>query len=147
MKNTLWVLFVILCLGGLQPAFAAAVDAQLSWQAPTTRADGSALQSSEIGGYRIYQAVDGVVDADPEAEHVFVGSGSEQRLRLELMPRPDPYTLSFALRTVDTKGLVSALSETVTLTVTVESTAAPSPPTGVTVEIDCASGCVITTVP
>lgn len=144
MKNTFWVLFVMLCLGGLQPAFAAAVDAQLTWEAPTTRADGSELLPSEIAGYRIYQAVDADVATDPDAEHVLVGTGTEQRLRLDLMPRHTPYNLRFAIRTVDTNGLISALSETFELPVVVSSTAAPSPPTGVTLEINCESGCVIT---
>lgn len=141
-------LFVVLVLVfGLRPAFAAAVDAQLTWTPPTTRADGSELLASEIAGYRIYQAVDAEVAADPEAEHVLVGNGTEQRLRLELMPRHAPYTVRFALRTVDTNGLVSALSETFSLPVVVTSTAAPAAPVGVTLEIHCESGCVITSNP
>lgn len=143
MKKTLFVLFVFWCLGGLQTALAAAVGAQLTWVAPAARADGSELLPDEIAGYRIYQAVDGEVATDPDAEHVLVASGTGQRVHLELVPRHVPYTLRFAIRTVDVNGLVSELSETIDLPVVVTSTASPAPPTGVTLEFSCDSGCVI----
>lgn len=144
MKSILCVFAVLLSVLGYQPVFAAAVDAQLSWEAPTTRADGSELRAEEIAGYRIYQAVDGEVSDDPDAENVLVEVGTEKRISLDLMPRHDPYSLRFAIRTVDTNGLVSALSTVIALPVVVKSTAPPSPPTGVTFEINCADGCVIT---
>jgi hypothetical protein len=125
---------------------AAPVNAQLSWTAPTTREDGTALAASEIAEYRIYSAVGGDVATDKDAAHIKVANGTSQVVTIDLTPRVQPYTLRFGARAVDTRGNVSALSNIASTTVLVESTAGPGAPTTLQFEIDCAAGCVITEV-
>lgn len=125
---------------------AAPVSAELSWTAPTTRADGTPLAASEIAEYRIYSAVGGDVSTDANAAHVKVSGGTSQVVTIELAPRVDPYTIKFGARAVDTRGNISALSNIATTTVRVDSTSAPSAPTSLRFTISCVSGCVITPV-
>lgn len=127
-------------------AVAAPVTASLSWEAPTTRVDETPLSSDEIAGYRIYHAVGGEVNDDPDSAHIVVTGETTQVVSIDLVPRAEPYTLSFGVRAVDTGGNASPLSNIASVNVVVRSTAAPSAPTSVRFEIDCEAGCVITVV-
>ena len=71
------------------------------------------------------------------------GTSESETVTLELLPRVEPYVVSFAIRTVDTDGLGSALSNIVSKTFQVDSTAAPVAPTSLEFTITCGDGCSI----
>jgi len=126
-------------------AFAAPAVSTLSWDAPTTRVDGTPLQATQIEEFRVYHGID--IGPDPLAigpEYTAVSGENATDITIELVPRADPYVISFAITTVDRDGLESALSETVTKTFQVDSTAAPSAPTNLQFTIVCGDGCTIT---
>ena len=128
-------------------AFAAPAVSTLSWDAPTTRVDGTPLQATQIEEFRIYYGID--IGPDPLAigpEYTAVSGENATDITIELVPRADPYVISFAITTVDRDGLESALSETVSKTFQVDSTAAPSAPTNLQFTIVCGDGCTITEV-
>jgi len=128
-------------------AFAAPAVSTLSWDAPTTRVDGTPLAPTEIQEFRVYHGID--IGPDPLAigpEYTAVTGENATDITIELVPRADPYVISFAITTVDRDGLESALSETVTKTFQVDSTAAPSAPTNLQFTIVCGDGCTITEV-
>ncbi|MCR8922392.1 HYR domain-containing protein [Dasania sp. GY-MA-18] len=82
----------------------------VTWQAPTTRADGSALAMSELGGYDIY-----VVAETSGADKVInVPSGSETA-HIYWPEQPDTY--HFSIASYDTAGVSSALSNTVSVVI------------------------------
>ena len=123
-------------------ASAAPATADLSWTAPSTRVDGTPLAAEEIKEYRVYYTIDGT--APGEGEPIVVGGTSaSETVTLELTPRLEPYVVSFAIKTVDTDGLGSALSDVVTKEFEVESTSNPGAPTNLQLEITCGEGCTI----
>ncbi|MBT8121267.1 MAG: fibronectin type III domain-containing protein, partial [Gammaproteobacteria bacterium] len=93
------------------PGFSIHVNAStgsfsLSWTAPTTREDGTAIALSEIGGYRIYYG-----DAPGNFTNtVDIADGSVTTATVSDIPSGDYYV---AMSTVDTGGNVSALSSAV----------------------------------
>ena len=123
---------------------AAPANSDLSWEAPTTRVDGTPLDPAEIAEYRVYYTING----EPQGVDPIVVSGTSasETVTLELTPRVEPYVISFAITAVDTAGLESAQSETVSKTFQVDSTAAPNPPTNIQFTIVCGDGCSITEV-
>ena len=125
-------------------AHAAPAPSNLSWEAPTTRVDGTALDPADIAEYRVYYTING----EPQGIDPIVvnGTSASETVTLELTPRVEPYVISFAITTVDTAGLESAQSETVSKTFQVDSTAAPNPPTNIQFTIVCGDGCTITEV-
>jgi len=130
-------------------AVSAPATSTLSWDAPTTRVDGTPLQATQIEEFRIYYGVD--IGENPLAigpDYTAVSGENATDITIELVPRADPYVISFAITTVDRDGLQSALSETVTKTFDVESTAKPNAPTQLMFSVACAdgSGCEITEV-
>ena len=128
-------------------AVAAPATSTLSWDASTTRVDGTPLQATQIEEFRVYHGID--IGPDPLAigpEYTAVTGENATDITIELVPRADPYVISFAITTVDRDGLESALSETVTKTFQVDSTAAPSAPTNLQFTIVCGDGCTITEV-
>ena len=128
-------------------AFAARAVSTLSWDAPTTRVDGTPLQATQIEEFRVYHGID--IGPDPLAigpEYTAVTGENATDITIELVPRADPYVISFAITTVDRDGLESVLSETVSKTFQVDSTAAPSAPTNLQFTIVCGDGCTITEV-
>jgi len=127
-------------------AVAAPATADLSWTAPDTRVDGTILEASEIAEYRVFYSVDGTIDGS--GDYVTVsGASAEQVISLELEPRPEPYVVTFAVRTVTTDGLESVLSESISKTFQVDSTATPAAPTSLYFSISCADGCTVTEIP
>ena len=128
-------------------AFAAPATSTLSWTAPTTRVDGTPLQATQIEEFRIYHGID--IGENPLAigpEYTAVTGENTTDITIELVPRADPYVISFAITTVDRDGLESALSETVSKTFDVDSTADPAAPTSLQFTITCGDGCTITEV-
>ena len=126
-------------------AVAAPATSTLSWDAPTTRVDGTPLQATQIEEFRIYHGID--IGENPLAigpEYTAVTGENATDITIELVPRADPYVISFAITTVDRDGLESALSETVSKTFQVDSTAAPGAPTNIQFTITCGDGCTIT---
>jgi hypothetical protein len=80
----------------------------LTWSAPLTRADGTALAMGEIGGYTIrYGRTDVIDDMPNELE---VADGQTMEYVVEDLGEGSWY---FTVRTVDTDGLTSAWSEVV----------------------------------
>lgn len=145
MKNlkSVFVLFGLLMFG--QPAFAAEALSTLSWEPPTTRLDGTALEPSEIGEYRIYYAIDSEPDLSSEVVSLTADTVN-RKITLELDPRPEPYVVSFSIMTVDIDGARSPLSEPVSKSFDVDSTAAPGAPTNLQFNLVCVdgAGCEIT---
>jgi len=127
-------------------AVAAPATADLSWTAPDTRVDGTILEASEIAEYRVFYSVDGTIDGSGEFVEVS-GASAEQVISLELEPRPEPYVVTFAVRTVTTDGLESVLSESISKTFQVDSTATPAAPTSLYFSISCVDGCTVTEIP
>jgi len=123
-------------------AVAAPATSTLSWTAPTTRVDGTPLAAEEIKEYRVYYTIDGT--APGEGEFIPVSGAVSETVTLELTPRVEPYVVSFAIKTVDTAGLESVLSEVVSKTFNVDSDAKPNAPTNLQFEINCGDGCTIT---
>ena len=127
--------------------FSAPAVSTLNWTAPTTRVDGTPLAPTEIQEFRVYYGID--IGPDPLAsgpEYTAVSGENATDITIELVPRADPYVISFAITTVDRDGLQSVLSETVTKSFDVESTAKPNAPTQLMFSVACAdgSGCEIT---
>ena len=126
-------------------AFAAPAVSTLSWDAPTTRVDGTPLQATQIEEFRIYYGID--IGPDPLAigpEYTAVSGENATDITIDLTPRPEPYVISFAITTVARDGLQSVLSNTVSKTFDVKSTAKPNAPTSVTFTVVCGDGCEIT---
>ena len=143
MKYAIAVMLLLTSFG----VFAAPAVSTLSWDAPTTRVDGTPLQATQIEEFRIYHGID--IGPDPLAigpEYTAVSGENATDITIELVPRADPYVISFAITTVDRDGLQSVLSDTVTKTFDVESTAKPNAPTSLTFTVVCGDGCSITEV-
>ena len=125
--------------------FSAPAVSTLNWTAPTTRTDGTPLAPTEIQEFRVYYGID--IGPDPLAigpEYTAVTGENATDITIELVPRADPYVISFAITTVDRDGLESVLSETVTKSFDVESTAKPNAPTQLMFTVVCGDGCEIT---
>lgn len=112
--------FILLLLFTL-PAFALEVpqnpvddSVTFSWEAPSTRVNGDPLTLEEIQGYELYWSVNG-----GETQTVEIGVVNSYDLA-----GLDPGTYEAAISTVDTDGLYSQPSETVTW----EINARPEPP-------------------
>ncbi|MGE0080101.1 MAG: hypothetical protein AB7U81_02255 [Thiohalomonadaceae bacterium] len=82
-------------------------DVSLSWRAPTERENGEALPLAQLYGYRIYY---GPLN-NPTAFRVDVNDASLTSYTLEDL---DAGTYRFAVSAIDTNGLESALSNTMT---------------------------------
>jgi len=135
--------FLIVGLMVTLAAQAAPATSELSWTAPDTREDGTPLAPSEIAEYRVYYMFDGQKPGD-NYPIVVNGTLGSETVTLELLPRAEPYVVGFAITTVDTDGIESVRSDTVSKTFNVDSTAKPSAPTSVEFTITCGKGCVIT---
>ena len=136
-------IFVILTLS--QFAIAAESTSTLSWEAPTTRVDGTAMTVNEIKEYRAFYAIDGEPTTDSEFIVIDFAATTEV-ITLQLQPRAEPYIISFAIMTVDTQDRQSLLSNVVSKTFNVSSTANPGVPTMLQFSISIADGFTITEV-
>ena len=142
MKNFLTIVFVFGLVMFAQGAVGAEATSTLLWEPPTERVDGTPLTVEEIKEYRVYYTIDGTPPGEGEPI-VVSGTSASETVTLELLPRVEPYVVSFAIKTVDTDGLGSALSEVVTKEFEVESTSEPGAPTNLQFEITCGDGCTI----
>ena len=136
-------IFVILTLS--QFAIAVEAPSTLSWKAPETRVDGTAMTVEEIKEYRAFYAI----DSDPTTDSEFIVidfAATTEVITLQLQPRAEPYTISFAIMTVDTKDRQSLLSNVVSKQFQVESTSNPGVPTMLQFSISIADGFTITEV-
>ena len=136
-------IFVILTLS--QFAIAVEAPSTLSWKAPTTRVDGTLLTMQEIAEYRAFYAIDGEPTTDSEFIVIDFAATTEV-ITLQLQPRAEPYTISFAIMTVDTQDRQSLLSNVVSKQFQVESTSNPGVPTMLQFSISIADGFTITEV-
>lgn len=84
--------------------------AQISWNRPTARVDGSNLADSEIAGYELFYSA----TAGGEMTPLTSLSANEQSIVVEELGAGTHY---FALSTVDTSGLESALSAKFSVTI------------------------------
>jgi len=82
-------------------------SARLSWEIPSTRADGSALSASALSGYEIYYTTD-----KTSGTYVVSGGTTSVYTAAELPAG----TYHFAMSAIDSNGLKSALSSMVTVT-------------------------------
>ena len=149
MKSLTLALCLLVLALAANAAFAAPATSTLSWDAPTTRADGTPLAPAQIEEFRIYHGID--IGPDPLAigpDYTAVSGENATDIMIELVPRVEPYVISFAITTVDRDGLQSVLSETATKAFDVESTAKPNAPTSLEFTVVCGdgSGCEITEV-
>lgn len=123
-------------------AQAAPANSRVSWVPDLSRVDGTPMTVDEIGEYRVFYEVDGPVSEQSRFFSVLpTATGASHTI--DLTPRADPYVVQFAVQTIDTDGLASVLSETGSKSFQVDSTAVPSPVTGVEVTMTCGDGCVI----
>jgi hypothetical protein len=81
-------------------------DVSLAWVAPTTRTDGSSLDMSEIGGYKVYMGT----TEDNLEQVVDLADGSISDYVVEDLTTGDYY---FAVTTYDTEGNESSYSNVV----------------------------------
>ena len=124
---------------------AAEATSNLSWEAPTTRVDGTLLTMQEIAEYRAFYAIDG--DPTTDSEFIVIDfAATTEVITLQLQPRADPYSISFAIMTVDTQDRQSLLSNVVSKQFQVESTSNPGVPTMLQFSISIADGFTITEV-
>jgi hypothetical protein len=80
----------------------------LSWTPPSTRANGDALELSELSGYEVYYFMDGSPDGDGEANAI--NSPNITELAIDDL---SPGIYYFSITAIDTDGLVSEMSEAV----------------------------------
>lgn len=139
------ILTMFLMLIMSQFAIAAEGTSTLSWVAPETRVDGTAMTVDEIKEYRAFYAI----DSDPTTASEFVVidfAATTKDITLQLTPRAEPYTISFAIMTVDTQDRQSSLSNVASKQFQVESTSNPGVPTMLQFTISIADGFTITEV-
>lgn len=98
---------------------ASAGDVSVSWTAPTSRLNGTALTVSEIAGYNIY------LDGEP------VGAVDGQLSASTVQMPPDGAEHCVSLQTVTTDGLTSQLSDSKCFILT----SAPNAPSGITISL------------
>lgn len=86
-------------------------SAFLTWTAPTQRADGTALAVNQIAGYELYHSAISAATLAKKGERI---SGTAISYTVTGLL---PGTHYFALRTIDSNGLLSALSSVFSVTV------------------------------
>jgi len=123
-------------------AFAAPAVSTLSWDAPTTRVDGTPFSIEDIQEYRVTYTIDGEVAGD-RSPVILDFAATDAEIVLNLSPREMPYTVEFQIVVVDKQGRVSLPSDPVSKVFAVDSTAAPYPPSSVQFTVTCGEDCVI----
>ena len=139
------ILAILIMLTMSQFAVAAEGTSTLSWEAPETRVDGTAMAVSEIKEYRAFYSIDSEPTTDSEFVVIDFAATTED-ITLQLIPRAEPYTISFAIMTVDTQDRQSSLSNVVSKQFQVGSTSNPGVPTMLQFTISIADGFTITEV-
>ena len=85
-------------------------SAQISWTAPTTRADGSSLTSTDISGYKLYESDTAGGTMSPVADL----TSSETSVVVSDLAVGTHY---FTMTTIDTNGMESAQSQAFSVTI------------------------------
>ena len=85
-------------------------SANITWQAPTARMDGSALASSEIAGYILYHSDSGTSNLTELASL----TSAELGIQVDDLSAGAHY---FAVRTIDSIGLQSSMSSTISVVI------------------------------
>ncbi len=93
------------------PSANGAYSVHVTWTAPTTRADGSALAMSALEGYRLFYIRDG--SSPNEDASVTIGGGATTSADLSLNIAG---TYTFAITAIDSSGVESVLSAPVSVT-------------------------------
>lgn len=120
MKKILLAATVIVMMFLALNVFAGQATVTLTWQAPTTNADGTELK--DLAGYKIYYGtVSGKYDNSEDA-----GNVTEYKLAL-----PKDGTYYFAVTAYDTTGNESKYSSEISRTLPVEAVDTPAEPNGV----------------
>jgi len=139
------ILAILVMLTMSQFAVAAEGTSTLTWKAPETRVDGTAMAVNEIKEYRAFYSI----DSEPTISNEFVVidfAATTEDITLQLTPRAEPYTISFAIMTVDTQDRQSSLSNVASKQFQVRSTSNPGVPTMLQFTISIADGFTITEV-
>lgn len=102
---------VALLLAGLICTSAEAANANLRWQPPVEREDGTPLASTELAGYYVYYGQDATLAV---AEKLWIPNGDTTTKTITDLGRGSWH---FAVTAVDTRGLESIKSSIVTLNV------------------------------
>ena len=94
------------------PTPTAKYSVRLSWAAPTTRADGTALPASALTGYRVFYTRDGSNQSEDTVVTVDGGNSTTLVLSLSIAG-----TYTFAITAIDSDGGESALSAPASITI------------------------------
>lgn len=92
------------------PSSTPSYSVRISWAAPVTRADGSALPASAVAGYRLFYTRD---NSDPSQDTVI--SIENGRTASTIISLSVAGTYTFAITAIDSEGTESALSSPVTV--------------------------------
>lgn len=139
MKNL--SLFILLLLF-VFPAYADQT-ATITWDAPTTRVDGTPIAPTEIKNYTIYREIDAPVTTGSFSFDVAPGTTANDTL--SLAPQAAAYTVNYFMTVTLTDGTTSAPSSVASKTFVVKSTSNPQPSVIKTITITCDTSCTITT--
>lgn len=129
--NKLLVLLAGLLIAGNALGQTVPTDAaRLSWSVPTARVDGTPLPSNEIQGYELFWSTTAnFTTTTTGVNRLIVGSVTQHTIS-----DMAPATWYFAVRTLSTDGLVSALSTRVSKTTTLPPPVEPQPPTNIEIQ-------------
>lgn len=94
------------------PSTGSSYSIHITWVAPTTRADGSALPISALTGYRLFYTRDG--SSSSEDTVVSINGGTTTSTQLSL---PSAGTYAFSITAIDSNNVESALSTPVSITI------------------------------
>jgi fibronectin type 3 domain-containing protein len=94
------------------PAQSTNRSVQVTWSAPTTRLDGSALAASAIEGYRVFYTREGSSAGEDQAITIDGGNITATSVALS-----STGTYTFAVTAIDNAGLESPLSSPVSVTI------------------------------
>ena len=130
MNKLLVLLAGVLLVGSVMAQEVDPNAARLSWSAPTARVNGTPLPPEEIQGYELFWST---------STPIFIIEATTNRL---VVDRINQYTIEdlapatwyFAIRTLSTDGLASALSATVSKTTTLPPPVEPQPPTNIEIQ-------------
>lgn len=136
------VVLVIAIMGIVKNA-EAATDMHLRWEQPLFYDDGTEMSLETIANFELHYTVDKEFEITEQPVIIKAGETGTYVLPLNLAPRPDPYTVKVALRTVSIYGVRSDISNIISESFLVNSTAKPSAPVNIKFEFKCDKTCEI----
>lgn len=143
MKSTAtkWLLLTVLLCLSIANANAVEVSADLSWQAPTARADGTPLAADEIAGYRIYSSDDGA--SFQALADINDGTALGYHLALDLPISASPVTVYYVVTAYDNWNRESGYSNVASRIFEVASTAPPETVIELRLSVTCSPDCEV----